>query len=259
MVSKTVIMAFAVKCILCIVPFVFLRRCLRQESKTNHRAFFTGVFSFGVFSLLLEQLCHTLVFTNFSVINNNLWLYTIYGALAAGVFEELGKFTSAKLLIKDEITYNTAISFGMGYGFVETFIMGVMPSINSMMGAMSINKGVFESTYGLNMPAETIQKVKDEYMSLSEGMIYLSAYERILVFIIQVALCVLIVYGIKSNKFRFILLSLGLHVLVDLFAVFYQKTGFSVYFVYIYLTVFALFAIKFIFKSKNLFENVNTN
>ena len=50
-----------------------------------------GALVFVVFALLLEGGTHSLVFAAVPSLRSNPALYTLYGALTAGVFEELGR------------------------------------------------------------------------------------------------------------------------------------------------------------------------
>ena len=67
------------------------------------RDFLVGAGTFFLFALVLEQILHTLVFTSplGPVLQGNIWLYGLYGGLAAGVFEEAGRFAAFKLVLRE--------------------------------------------------------------------------------------------------------------------------------------------------------------
>ena len=50
-----------------------------------------GALVFVVFALILESAAHAAVFAAFPAVQRSVALYTLYGALAAGVFEEFGR------------------------------------------------------------------------------------------------------------------------------------------------------------------------
>lgn len=113
---------------------VFLRR-----RGGKWRDFLTGAGTFFLFALVLEQVLHGLVFTSplGPVIQGNIWLYGLYGGLAAGVFEEVGRFTAFKLLLKNRREPVTALSYGIGHGGCEAFlILGVTYISNIVLSVM---------------------------------------------------------------------------------------------------------------------------
>ena len=82
--------------------------CLSIYLVRKHRArlstILIGAGTFILFALVLESIMHQLVLKGplgASILDNTL-LYAIYGGLAAGVFEETGRFLSMKFLMKKE-------------------------------------------------------------------------------------------------------------------------------------------------------------
>ena len=57
--------------------------------------------TFIISALVLEKLLHAAVFKAFgTALNANIWLYTLYGGLAAAVFEETGRLLAMKYAMK---------------------------------------------------------------------------------------------------------------------------------------------------------------
>ena len=68
---------------------IFLCIFIYKKTKAWVPAFFIGCGIFVGFAMILEQICHAIVLTvTGSVIRDNIWLYAIYGGLAAALFEE---------------------------------------------------------------------------------------------------------------------------------------------------------------------------
>jgi len=61
-----------------------------------------GAGVFIVFALVLEPILHQLVLKgpHGAAILGNVWYYALYGGLAAGLFEETGRFLGMKFLLK---------------------------------------------------------------------------------------------------------------------------------------------------------------
>lgn len=63
---------------------------------------FIGCGIFVGFAMILEQICHAIVLTvTGDVIRDNIWLYAIYGGLAAALFEECGRWIAMKFCLKN--------------------------------------------------------------------------------------------------------------------------------------------------------------
>ena len=68
--------------------------------------FFVGAAVFVIFALILESLVHNIVLKGLPVgekIMGNTLLYALYGGLAAGVFEETGRFLAFKTVLKNKL------------------------------------------------------------------------------------------------------------------------------------------------------------
>ena len=76
---------------------IFLCIFIYKKTKAWVPAFFIGCGIFVGFAMILEQICHAIVLTvTGSVIRDNIWLYAIYGGLAAALFEECGRWIAMK-------------------------------------------------------------------------------------------------------------------------------------------------------------------
>lgn len=81
---------------------IFLGIFIYKKTKPWVPAFFIGCGIFVGFAMILEQICHAIVLTvTGSVIRDNIWLYAIYGGLAAALFEECGRWIAMKFCLKN--------------------------------------------------------------------------------------------------------------------------------------------------------------
>ena len=114
--------------------------------KTGAKAmpFFVGAGIFILFALILEQILHTfcMVLDNpvSRVIKSSVVLYTLYGGLAAGVFEETGRFVAFKVM-KSRASRETAITYGIGHGGIESILVAGMNMTVYGVIALLVNRG----------------------------------------------------------------------------------------------------------------------
>ena len=66
------------------------------------RDFLVGAGTFFLFAMVLESLVHQVVLTGplGSAIQGNIWIFGLYSGLMAGLFEEVGRFTAFKLVLR---------------------------------------------------------------------------------------------------------------------------------------------------------------
>ena len=83
------------------VPIV-LAWWLVKKYKVNLRTILIGAAVFIVFALVLETILNQIVLKgpHGAAITGNIWYYALYGGLAAGIFEETGRFLAMKFLLK---------------------------------------------------------------------------------------------------------------------------------------------------------------
>ena len=66
------------------------------------------------------------------VLQSNIWLYGLYGGLAAGIFEEVGRFLAFKLVLRNRRERITALSYGLGHGGIEAFLLLAVTYFNNL-------------------------------------------------------------------------------------------------------------------------------
>ena len=72
-----------------------------KKTRSKASSFWIGAGTFVVFALILESIVHNIVLKAVGTETfNSLAFYAIYGGLAAGLFEETGRFLVMKLFMK---------------------------------------------------------------------------------------------------------------------------------------------------------------
>ena len=213
------------------VPIV-LAWWLVKKHKVNIRTILIGAAVFIVFALVLETIMHQIVLKgpHGAAITGNIWYYALYGGLAAGVFEETGRFLAMKFLLKKEpAEARTAVAYGAGHGGVEMMIIFGLSMISNLAIAAMINGGQTEMLLG-SAPADARAQVEAQFAQLETttvGTYLLGLWERISALILQVGLSIMVWTAVrKGGKWLWLFpAAILLHFLVDGAAVVLSKSA----------------------------------
>ena len=216
------------------VPIV-LAWWLVKKQKVNIRTILIGAAVFIVFALVLETIMHQIVLKGSygAIITGNIWYYALYGGLAAGIFEETGRFLAMKFLLKKEPTEaKTAVAYGVGHGGVEMMIIFGLSMISNLAIAAMINGGQTEMLLG-SAPADARAQVEAQFAQLettTAGTYLLGLWERISALILQVGLSIMVWTAVrKGGKWLWLFpAAILLHFLVDGMAVILSKSASTV-------------------------------
>lgn len=191
-----------------------------------------GAGTFIVFALVLESLMHQLVLKGphgASILGNPL-RYALYGGLAAGIFEETGRFLSMKFLMKKESTKPLpGVAYGVGHGGVEMLIIFGITMINNLVISALINSGQADAIFA-KVPEEAagqLQVQLDQLQTMGAGTLLVGLWERISALILHLGLSLLVWVAVrKGGKWLWIFpAAIALHALVDAGAVLLQKSA----------------------------------
>lgn len=170
---------------------------LVKKQKACLTTILIGAGVFIVFALLLEPILHMLVLKgpHGPAIMGNVWLYALYGGLAAGLFEETGRFLAMKFLLKKEPSKALpAIAYGAGHGGVEMILIFGMTMISNLVLSVMINTGAAETLLA-TAPANALEQVQTQFEQLettAAGSYFLGLWERVSALILQLGLSILL-------------------------------------------------------------------
>ena len=145
-------------------------------------AFFTGAGTFVLFALILEPVLHNLVLGSAAgaAIQENILLYGLYGGLAAGVFEETGRLMAFRFVLKKQGKRITALSYGIGHGGIEAFLLVGL--------TMAANLALALSAGNAALPTEAAAAV-ETLASTPAAMFLWSGLERISAIALHIGVC----------------------------------------------------------------------
>ncbi len=186
---------------------------------------FIGAGTFFVFAMILEQLLHAVMLP---IVQGSKVLYCVYGAFAAGVFEETGRFIAYKTLMRKHYSTKNAVYTGIGHGGCEAILLLGMTMLSNISVAASVNTlGIDEfvkiSSAGNPELAETVRSQVEAISAIDFAVMGQSIYERVLAMVFHVCMSV-IVYKAASQRGKVWLYpcAVVLHALLDVPAVLYQ-------------------------------------
>lgn len=205
---------------------VFL--CRRFKAKAV--SFFIGCGSFFLFAMILEQLSHFLFLVHLDriseVLKNNIWLYAMYGGLAAGIFEETGRYLSMRFLMKKNLNRENALMYGAGHGGMEAILILGMTSINNLVISAMLNLGTFEQTLSETADPTTVLASLKPLAALPAWQFFVGGLERIMAMILQIALSVIVYTAVRTKSQRYWFpVAILFHALVDFAVVVVARSG----------------------------------
>ncbi len=178
-----------------------------------------GAATFVVFALVLERIMHQFVLQPQA--DGSTWMsaypvwYMLYGSLAAGVFEETGRFVAFKLLKRRYSGIGTGLNYGVGHGGIEAILLGGLAMINAIVLSVLANSGnIVQLTSGPNGALVTAQI--QSLASTPSAMFLVSGFERMFALTIHISLSVIVFYSVYENRRLWLFpTAILLHALID--------------------------------------------
>lgn len=188
------------------------------------RYVFVGAVAFVAFALILEQVLHYFMLP---IVQQSTVAYVIYGILAAGIFEETGRFVAYKIFCKKESDPRASIMYGLGHGGIEAIILVGLTMLSYAITAVTINAMGMESVMS-TVPAEQVDLVMAQTKALSEFTMsnaLISVVERLIAIALHVSLSVVVFASIKlKGKLWLFPAAIALHAIFDIPAALYQRS-----------------------------------
>ncbi|MFM0740652.1 YhfC family intramembrane metalloprotease [Paraburkholderia xenovorans] len=216
------------------LPFLIYRR-LRRPLALNPRDAIAGIAVFALFAMVIERALNDFVLhrneATAAFLSNPL-AFVVYGALAAGVCEEVGRFIGMRLLLKRAAAKpgfdaratsgdGTALTYGLGHGGAEAWLVGVLVQIQWILFAVFENRGELDG-YLSNLPTDAIMRIHMILASLTPQTAGIFALERVAALVFQIGLSVLMWRGVRAGWRGILPLAIVLHALVDVPAALFQ-------------------------------------
>jgi len=191
----------------------------------------TGAGTFFLFALVLESLMHQWILkgTFGPAILGNTLRYALYGGLAAGIFEETGRFLAMKFLMRKEPSRPLpGVAYGVGHGGMEMLFIFGITMIGNLVLSVIINSGQTDILFSkaAGEAAGQLQTQLDQLQMLDAGILLIGLWERFSALLLQVGLSLMVWVAVRKGG-RWLGLfpaAIALHALVDAGAIILQKS-----------------------------------
>lgn len=225
------------------IPFVALIWLKVKGQKINWLALAVGNLVFFVFVILFENQLNNWLG---SILPSQPQLRMLYIAFLAAIVEETGRIGGlwfVKWRTRRKATISQPVSYGIGHGGLELYILGVVPTLISLITAIGINQYGM-SSFLRSVPASfkpIFQQTINTMMKVTTHIYYVGMWERVMTFAVQIALSILIwlVITKRLNTWLY-MLAYGLHFIYDLGAAAYQVGMIKALPMEIWLTIWAI-------------------
>lgn len=224
LVDVKIIIGMCVVVLLITAIYAGLFLVLKKKYNMNWKAFLAGSITFFVMAVVLERIMHSLVLATplGNVIQSNIWLYGLYGALAAAVFEEVGRFVTMKYILnKYHGDKSLGIMFGAGHGGFEAFFLMASGMGSNIQIALMINSGEVNKLFaGLDSNSAALLNAQIATVgSITGGVLILGVIERIAAITGHIAMSMFMWKGVSEKKAGCVFAAFLIHFLFDLMAV----------------------------------------
>lgn len=223
------IICMGITLVLCIGVPIGMFIHVKTQTRATIRPLLTGILIFLVFAMGLEQGLHYLALSLDSPVKtfltSNWWAYGLYGALAAGLFEETGRLVGYKLLIKAEDDPGVCLMYGVGHGGIEAILIGGISAVSNLFMGLSLRTMGMEDFLQQydSYTASTLRDSAEQFYQLNWWDFLLPGLERAMAFALQIALSVLVFMAVKNMRKRYyFFLAILVHALIDFPAALYQ-------------------------------------
>ena len=204
-------------CISIALPVVLLI-VVHKKTKARMAMAVIGAATFFLFAMVLEQILHAVVLgVGGERITGNIWIYGLYGGLAAGLFEEVGRFVAMRFAMKKQLSLPNALMYGVGHGGIEAILIVGLASVSNLVTSIMINAGTLEASLGA-LDQATKEATLTQLSALwttPSYQFFLSGIERIVAVTLHIVLSVLVFQAVKLGKKRYWFLAFAIHVGVD--------------------------------------------
>ena len=218
----------------------------RKRKKADVPPFFVGCAVMVLFAFVLESLFHRLVlsFPAGQTISGNVWLYALYGGLAAGLFEESGRFLAFRTVLRKYRENDAdALMYGAGHGGIEAVVLLSLSMVSNIVISLLVNSGQ-SGLLTAALEGEELRKMEEGIRTLitaAPGAFLAGLIERASAVTLHLACSVLVWFGAKEKRWTALYpAAILLHALMDFIAALLSRFAAPVAVTELALAVFAV-------------------
>ena len=216
-----------------------------------------GAATWFVFAVLLEAIPKYFLFNPATSLGKsivgNAALYTVIGALMAGIFEETGRIVAFKTLLRKRTNKETGISHGIGHGGFEAMFLLAVTGIQYITYASMINSGAFQTVVDIASAAgadvSSLETLPSQIMAITPMNGVLSVVERAFAILLHIGLSILVFNAVRRSKIGYYFLAVLLHALFDVPAALYQRGVLNIYIVEVMLAIYSVLFFVIVYRT----------
>lgn len=211
-----------------VLPISLYRR-LRGPFAFDWRDTVAGIAVFALFATVIERALNGYVLHENPVTAQllaNPLTFVLYGALAAGVCEEAGRYIAMRLIARRAAGQSgsvdsTGLAYGVGHGGAEAWFVGVLVQLQWIFFAVLANRGELDEHLS-NLSMDAVLRMHLVLGTLSPLLAGVFALERVAAFVFQIGLSVLMWRGVRAKRKSILPIAIALHALIDVPAAMFQ-------------------------------------
>lgn len=215
-----------------VLPISLYRR-LRGPFAFDWRDTVSGVAVFALFATVIERALNGYVLNGNPVTAQllaNPVAFVAYGALAAGVCEEVGRYLAMRMIARraarargrhNAPADSTGLAYGIGHGGAEAWLVGALVQAQWIVFAVLANRGMLDEHLS-NLTMDAVLRVHLMLAELSPTVAGVFALERTAAFVFQIGLSVLMWRGVQAGRKSILPVAIVLHALIDVPAAMFQ-------------------------------------
>lgn len=224
----------------------------RRTRKAQLTPFFIGALVWVVFAMVLEPLLHNVVLPGDNAlahaVNGNVYLYMLYAGLAAGVFEETGRFVAFRWLLRRSQypERDTAVTYGIGHGGIEAMLtLGTTYAVYVLLALFYLYGNHTAALALTGGDAATLATALGSLSQITPGMCVTAMLERVGAMLLHIALSLFVFLAARDKtQWTWFPFAIALHAIADMPAALYQRGMLPVGVVEIWIWVVALYALR---------------
>ena len=197
---------------------IFMFFFWRKKYNLKAMPMLLGIAVFVVFALFLQGFVHSAVLSPgedgmVALVERNPWAFVIYVILAAGIFEETGRFAAFHILKKNHHDIGTGLSYGIGHGGIEAFLLVGMTMISNIAVCLMINSGN-TAGFGEELDITALVSVLQDTPS---AVFLVGGFERVVAIAAHISLSIVVLCSVlKKDKLWLYPVAIVLHAVLNL-------------------------------------------
>lgn len=236
-----------------LLPIIFASVWKKLCGKSSSLKFlFIGAAGFLVSARVLELGLHMVFIVGDNpvsrFINGNTVVYVLYGILAAGIFEECGRYVILRYIVRKNKTKENIVMYGIGHGGIEVWAITLVLLASTFSIAFTLKTQGAEDLMRLlgfsdGVPESLLDTVIATVSAAAEFngfTAFLNVFERLVCMLCHIGLTVIVAYGIERSQKKYLLAAIISHAVLDIFPGLYQRGAVSLVAMEIWLAVCAV-------------------